>query len=357
MGATRRGVGAAAVAAVLVLAGCSSGGDDESAEAERTTTTTTAPAFVEDPTFVEGDCWWDLAEAPEGVTVTCGTVEVPANRSDAESEMITLPIARVHHPSPDPAAAPVLMLHGGPGGSLLDGAPTGTMTAPWLTGRDGVFWDQRGSGRSEPSLNCPEKEIAAVEALGDAAPFADELEADLAAAQTCRDRLVESGIDLDDYDTPSSVADIESIRTALDVEQWNLVGASYGTRIGLAYAREHPDRVRTLTIDSVYPTQIGGAQRAHDAPDDAFDRLIEACEEDTACNEAHPDLGATFDRAVAALDARPEVLTSTVEVAGETEERDLRADRRRPAQRHVRRYVRHDPHPAHPRHHHRHRRR
>ncbi len=107
----------------------------------------------------------------------------------------------------------------------------------------------------------------------------------------------------------------------MGVEQWNLVGASYGTRIGLAYAREHPDRVRTLTIDSVYPTQIGGAERAKDAPDQAFDRLIEACAEDETCNAAHPDLGATFDTAVAELDARPEVLTSTVDVAGETSER------------------------------------
>ena len=320
MGARRRCIGAAAVAVVL-LAGCTSGGDDESAGAERSTTTTTAAPFVEDPTFVERDCWWDLAGIREGVTVTCGTVDVPADRADAESELISLPVARVHYFVADPAAAPSLVLHGGPGGSLLGNAPEGAMNAPTLPDRDIVLWDQRGSGRSEPSLNCPEKEIAAVEALAADAPFEEELEANLAAAQVCRDRLVASGIDLDDYDTPSSVADIESIRVALGIEQWNVEGASYGTRLGLAYAREHPDRVRSLVIDSVYPTQVGGAERARETPNQAFDRLIDACAEDPVCDEAHPDLGATLDDTVAELDARPEVLTATVDVAGASSER------------------------------------
>lgn len=324
MTTTRRLIGSAVVALALAAAGCTSGGDEDAAEAEgdtSTTTTTTAAPFVEDPTFVPGECWWDTSGMGAAIETTCGTVKVPADRSDADSTMISLPVARIHDVAADPSAAPVLLLHGGPGGSLLDSYPAATAAAPWLTERDAVLWDQRGSGRSEPSLNCPEKEIAAVEALGAADPFEDELEADLAAAQECHDRLVDAGIDLDDYDTPASVADIESIRQALGVEQWNLVGASYGTRLGLAYAREHADRVRTLTIDSVYPTQIGGAQRALDTPDDAFDRLIEACAEDPACDEAHPDLGATLERAVAELDERPDVLTSTVEVAGETSER------------------------------------
>ncbi len=320
MGTTRR-IGLTALAAVAVLAGCTSSGDDEPADTDPSTTSTTDPAFVEDPTFVETDCWWDLPDRPAEVTVTCGTVDVPADRSDAGSDLITLPIVRVHHEQSDPEAPPVLLLHGGPGGDLLSSAPTAALTSPGLSDRDVLLWDQRGSGRSEPSLNCPEKEVAAVDALGAADPFAEELEADLAAAQTCRDRLVASGIDLDDYDTPTSVADMESIRQALGLEQWNLMGASYGTRIGLAYAREHPDRVRALVIDSVYPTQVGGADRARNAPQQAFERLFEACAEDTACNEAHPDLADTFARAVAALDARPEVLTATVEVAGETGER------------------------------------
>ena len=320
MGTTLRRIGLAAVAAALV-AGCTSGGDDESAGAERSTTTTTAPVFVEDPTFVEGDCWWELPDKPAEVTVTCGTVDVPADRSDVDSDMISLPVMRVHHEQSDPAAPPVLLLHGGPGGDLLQEAPTAALTLPGLTERDVLLWDQRGSGRSEPSLNCPEKEIAAVEALGAAAPFDEELEANLTAAQTCRERLVASGIDLDVYDTPTSVADMESIREALGLEQWNLLGASYGTRIGLAYSREHPDRVRALVIDSVYPTQIGGVERAREAPNQAFERLIEACADDTACNESYPDLSATFEAAVAELDARPEVLTATVEVAGETSER------------------------------------
>lgn len=181
------------------------------------------------------------------------------------------------------------MLHGGPGGSALAIAPAGLATLETLDHRDVITFDQRGAGRSLPSLNCPEKEEAILVTLGAVASFESELELNRKAVTDCRKRLERSGVDLDDYDTPSSVADMESIRVAFDVDTWNVFGGSYGTRLGLAYARANPHRVRSLLL----------------------------CTDDPACHAAYGDLGALIDQAADSFDADPEVLDGTFAHNGE----------------------------------------
>lgn len=310
-----------AVALVLAVAvGCSGSGDGSDGAAPDETTDTSV--VEETPTLVAGDCWWEVpADAPEGVTVTCGSVDVPADRTDPETDMVTLAVARLHGPEGDPDAEPVLVLHGGPGGDALGGFPAGLARNVVLEERDVILFDQRGVGRSTPSLNCPEKEDAVLDALGTADPFKDELDANRAAVVACRDRLVAEGIDLDDYDSLASVADIESLRTAFDVERWNLYGGSYGTRLGLAYARVHPDQVRSLAIDSVYGPEVGAPERVAGLPREALERLVTACADDEGCTTAFGDLGARLDEAAAALDASPETATLAVDVNGEQQER------------------------------------
>lgn len=331
----RRGATFAAVvvAATIALAaaGCSSsdgGGDDASQlpspTSKRTTsTTTTGPPVAEDPTFVPTDCWWPVptADVPAGSSVTCGTVEVPSDRQDPNAEPIQLAVARFHREGSPPDAVPTVWLHGGPGGDALVAPPDSFLRMDSLDQRDTITFDQRGSGRSTPSLNCPEKEEAVLDALGAADSWAKEFAANRKAVQACYERLVADGVDPNDYDTPASVADLESIRRAFGLDQWNIWGASYGTRLGLAYAREHPDRVRSLLIDSVYPPHVGGVDRSQALPGGAIDRLAEACSAQASCEEAYGDLRDRLDAAVEAFDEKPEVVEGDVEVDGKTQHR------------------------------------
>ena len=56
------------------------------------------------------------------------------------------------------------------------------------------------------------------------------------------------------YTVPHMTRDLEGLLEHLEVEQLHVVGHSYGARIGLHYARLHPDRVTTLTLaDPKYP--------------------------------------------------------------------------------------------------------
>jgi pimeloyl-ACP methyl ester carboxylesterase len=278
----------------------------------------------ERPTFVAQECWWPRPPAVSAdTTITCGTVAVPADRSERRSAWLQLAVARLHRAGADPAAPPIVVLHGGPGGTVLTGAPLGLATLPSLAERDVIAFDQRGAGRSLPSLECPEMEQSMLAALGAAAPWKDELAAHRRAARACRQRLVRSGVDLDDYDTPASVGDLESIRRALGVARWHVFGSSYGTRLALDYVRRHPERVRSLLLDAVYPPGLDAGARALALPQRALDGLAAACAADAACRSAYGDLGATIDAAAAAFDAAPATLDASYTLRGQVHTRSF----------------------------------
>ena len=166
----------AVLVAGLGLASCSSGdGSDGAGRSGGSTTTSTVaddgkaedvPAVKEHPTFTEGDCWWPRPEnAPTDLTITCGTVEVPSDRSDPDTPMLHLAAVRLHRASADASAPPLVYLHGGPGGSALVGGLGGLPALDVLADHDLIAYDQRGTGLSTPSLNCPEKEEAILDAL------------------------------------------------------------------------------------------------------------------------------------------------------------------------------------------------
>jgi proline iminopeptidase len=57
---------------------------------------------------------------------------------------------------------------------------------------------------------------------------------------------------LKDNNTQSLVADLEIIRQQLDVERWVVMGGSWGTTLGLAYAEAYPEQVLGLILRGVF---------------------------------------------------------------------------------------------------------
>jgi pimeloyl-ACP methyl ester carboxylesterase len=309
----RRRRGAVVLLTVALVAAACSGGDGDDEDGGRPST---------DAGFHGADCWWDypLDTTPDDVEIDCGTVDVPSDPDEPGSEPVAVAVARFHSVHASADEPPILFLHGGPGGAVLKNGPDGILALPALEDRDIIIWDQRGTGDSTPSLNCPEKEEAILETLARADPWEEELALNRQAVQTCRERLTGSGVDLDHYDTLTSVADMEALRKAFGVEQWNLWGESYGTRLALAYAREHPDRVRSLVLDSVYPPEVGGVERAQGLTESALQRLFDACAQQAPCAAAYPDLEGLLATAVADLDRQPEQLTRSVVIGDESKD-------------------------------------
>ena len=57
---------------------------------------------------------------------------------------------------------------------------------------------------------------------------------------------------LEHNDTPSLIADIETIREHLGIERWLVFGGSWGSTLALAYAQAHPDRVSALVLRGIF---------------------------------------------------------------------------------------------------------
>ena len=68
------------------------------------------------------------------------------------------------------------------------------------------------------------------------------------AAERCAQRLGDRrGL----YTTSDSVDDMEAVRKAIGVDKIAIYGASYGTKVALAYAARYPEHVERLILDSV----------------------------------------------------------------------------------------------------------
>jgi len=108
--------------------------------------------------------------------------------------------------SGNPDGAPVIFVHGGPGGG------TDPMHRRYFDPERYriVLFDQRGSGRSTPHAS------------------------------------------LEDNTTWDLVADMERLREHLEVGRWHVFGGSWGSTLALTYAAMHPDRVRSLCLRGVF---------------------------------------------------------------------------------------------------------
>ena len=66
--------------------------------------------------------------------------------------------------------------------------------------------------------------------------------------------LVQTSNDLTTNTTAHLIEDLELLREHLAIERWTVVGASWGTTLGLAYAQAHPQRVDAMVLACVTTT-------------------------------------------------------------------------------------------------------
>lgn len=208
--------------------------------------------------------------------VTCGVLIVPEDHSDPNSPEIELMVAIIESRSSTPAE-PVIYLEGGPGGSALFAVEDYTRH-PLRDNHDLILFDQRGTGFSQPSLNCYEME-----------DFEEE-----DGLTACYERLLDEGINLDAYNSAASAADVDALRRVLGYEQVNLWGISYGTRLALTVMRDYPANIRAVVIDSVYPPEINSIEQGASDSIRAFDTLFAACAADPMCSSEYPTLEDDF---------------------------------------------------------------
>ncbi|ESQ88232.1 alpha/beta hydrolase [Asticcacaulis sp. AC460] len=220
--------------------------------------------------------------------IECGTMVVEETRGKANGRTVALPVVIVRAQAADKKADPVIFLHGGPGGEVVSGLPFRLRRKPSLVtdDRDWIFFDQRGTGKSTPSLDCGEAP------LSDAGVTSD---AGVAELQACGRKLAAQGIDLTQYNSAVIAQDIRDIRQALGVKTYNLYGGSYGTRVAMAVMQHDPADLRAVVLNSTWPPEANATAPLPGLVSREVRQVLAYCAADSVCNGKYPDLAARFD--------------------------------------------------------------
>lgn len=236
----------------------------------------------------------------------CGWVMAP--RSDSDPRTIRLWTARVRATRPQGDREPILYINGGPGIATIDSLLPALQEWPALTAlrrdRDVIFFDQRGTGRSEESL-CPElgEALRAIEAAGLAPEVEDQRSR--TAYVNCRAASEEEGRNLDAYTTMATVADVEAIRRAYGADRLNLIGVSYGALVAMQFMRSHRSATRSVVLQSPYPpNSLSWAEQAS-AASAGFQAIDRACARQADCAAQFGSLLPKLESTVARIDAEP----------------------------------------------------
>ena len=237
----------------------------------------------------------------------CGTLTVAQDRADNGSRLIGLPFAILPAKTQPKAADPVVIFTGGPGPSSLRVIAESDADAltqyPLRQRRDVIVMTQRGADLTTPlSLDC--EELALDFNAGER--FADE-SAIVAAATRCRDRLTGAGIKFSAYTTKVIARDMEDLRVLLGARrgfsQWNVIGSSYGSLLAQVYVRDTPQGVRSVVYDGPLPLTDRSLYYAGQL--DALTNVIDACNAQSDCAAAYPNLRDRFASAIERLQVSP----------------------------------------------------
>jgi pimeloyl-ACP methyl ester carboxylesterase len=235
------------------------------------------------------------------ISAEIGRLKVPENRSKPASRTIELAVVRLKSKSASPGH-PVVYLAGGPGSSAI-----GEARLPYMRKlferlqetRDVILMDQRGTGMSAPVLWLMPASLPADAFLSKEKMLGYYREASRQAVESFTKR----GIDLMGYSTVESADDLEALRRAIGAQKISLIGFSYGTHLGLATIRRHPE-----SLDSVVLVGTEGPDHTHKLPstyDAQLQKLSDLAARDPIVAAKVPDLVALLRRVLARLEREP----------------------------------------------------
>ena len=186
-----------------------------------------------------------------------------------------------------PAVGTVVPREGGPGYSTTSsGSGYAAMYGPLLERRNLLLVDQRGTGLSEP-IDCPLLQDSDL-------PYSD-------AAAVCGAQL---GDRADDYTTALSADDLAAVIRALRLAPVDVYGDSYGTFFAQVFTGRHPRLVRSVVLDSAYPSY--GEAPWYPTQGPAMRRSFQVvCERSPACRRAGDGFLPTLEKVLARVRNEP----------------------------------------------------
>ncbi|ESQ83864.1 hypothetical protein AEAC466_11080 [Asticcacaulis sp. AC466] len=219
--------------------------------------------------------------------VECGTLVVEETRGANNGRTVALPVVIQRATAANAKPDPVIMLHGGPGGGMVDNLWLALRKTDRVTAdRDWIFFDQRGTGKSNPSLDCGQ------------APLSDAgvtSEAGVKQLQACGQKYAAQGFDLSQYNSAVIAKDIHDLRMALGIKAYNLYGGSYGTRVAMAVMQHDPAGLRAAVLSSTWPPEANATAPLPALVSRETRQVLGYCAADAACNAKFPNMEKRLD--------------------------------------------------------------
>ncbi len=320
-------IGSAAAALALTAAACGvdSGvatqrADDETTQPAATaapdetspdTTPDTGSTAATDPDRTAPDAGTlDWQEQSEGVEVAL--LEVPVDYENPDGDTFELFVARHLATDQENKIGSLLVNPGGPGFGGSDFALYADLIygEPLLERFDIVGWDPRGTGLSEPAIDCIDdydEYFAGYDITPD-----DQAEKDQIVG--IAENLAESCVDNNEAILPyvgtnNSARDMDSLRRALGEDEISYFGFSYGSELGATWATLFPETVRAAVLDGASdPTADALSRGLQQAAgfEATLTTYLAGCSADVACafhNDG--DAEGAFDALMAELDEQP----------------------------------------------------
>jgi pimeloyl-ACP methyl ester carboxylesterase len=271
---------------------------------------TARPTVAYTPAFEESKCPFNFYTY---VDVRCGYVTMPEDRTGDPSRTIRLAVAVYKSFNDSPEPDPVVFLQGGPGAEAvqLSADAYNVLVEPFLSKRDFIVFDQRGTGLSEPPLQCEELTKTYSQDIHGLIEASTRVLVYSTSFYSCQGLMSAKGINLNAYTTVESAADVKDILSLLGYQKANLYGASYGTRLAQVVMREYPEIVRSAILDSVVPVDTSLFSNYPNAIQSGLRTLFVNCAIDPQCSAAYPNLEAVFWELVKELDANPVTVSTS----------------------------------------------
>jgi pimeloyl-ACP methyl ester carboxylesterase len=246
--------------------------------------------------------------------VETGTFSVPMDYNDPSKGKFDLYIARHLAMKPNERIGSLLVNPGGPGFGGSDFALFAEQNfgQDLLDHFDIVAWDPRGTGKSQPHIDCIDSDkYDHFFASGDITPDdSAERQQLIDLAKEFTDDCITKNAGFYQYvGTNNSARDMDAIRAALGEPKISYLGFSYGSELGGTWATMFPTTVRAAVLDGAVDPAAGATEsdlQQVKGFEDSLSTFLAACSGDTKCPFQNDDAAAAaFDRLMKTLDDSP----------------------------------------------------
>lgn len=249
---------------------------------------------------------------PAGKGLEAGHLVVPRDYGDPAAGTFDLYLVRHLALDAGKRIGSLLVNRGGPGFASADLAEQAEQTyGDGILDRfDIVGWDPRGTGQSEPFIDCTD-DYDHFFAGGDITPDDDaERQEIVDSAKEFADACVARNADFYQYvGTNNSARDMDAIRRALGEDTISYFGFSYGSELGATWATLFPATVRAAVLDGAADPnadELQGDLQQVQGFERTLATFLAQCSADKRCAFSNGgDAEGAFDALMASLDEQP----------------------------------------------------